>query len=88
VNDDYTTAINDSLSQRIISWTSDVLSSQDKLQAWIDSTESTANAKKEAALDELFGESKVTSAKVLVGKNGTIQWTDGEWQKAHDESKY
>lgn len=82
MNDDYTTAINDSLSQRIISWTSDVLSSQDKLQAWIDSTESTANAKKEAALDELFGETKPSPGAVLVGKNGTIQWTDGNaWQE-------
>lgn len=47
-----------SLARYIDSWTQEVISNPDKLNAWIDSTESTKQARKDALLDELFGEEK------------------------------
>ena len=89
MHDDYASAINDSLVQRIKSWTSDVFHNPGKLNAYIDATESTANKHKEAVIDDLLGETKPSPGAVLVSNNGTIQWTDGnEWQMAHDRSKY
>ena len=88
MHDDYASAINDSLVQRIKSWTSDILNNPGKLNAYIDATESTANKHKEAVIDDLLGENPIPGA-VRVATNGTIQWTDGnEWQMAHDRSKY
>jgi hypothetical protein len=58
MHDDYTTALNDSLVQRIKSWTSDVLNNPGKLNAYIDATESTANVHKKAIIDELLGDTK------------------------------
>lgn len=81
----------DTLIDKIDSWTQDVLSRQDKLQAWIKSTQSTNNAHKEAVIDELLGESKAgKSGQVLTGKSGTVtwEWHDKDWLEAHDRSKY
>lgn len=86
MHDDYASAINDSLVQRIKSWTSDILNNPGKLNAYIDATESTANAHKDAVIDELLGETKPSPGAVLVGKNGTIQWADGNaWMEFNDE---
>ena len=46
----------DLLIERIDSWTQDIHSRQDKLQAWIEATQSTKNAHKEAVIDDLLGE--------------------------------
>ena len=76
----------DTLINRIDSWTQDVLHNPDKLLnayiRYIESTESTANKHKEAVIDDLLGETKPSPGAVLVGKNGTIQWTDGNaWRE-------
>lgn len=83
----------DTLIDKIDSWTQDVFSRKDKLQAWIDSTQSTNNAHKEAVIDDLLGESKTgKSGQVLTGKSGTVTWewedVSSDWQDAHYRSKY
>jgi len=48
----------DTLIDQIDNWTQDVLSRQDKLQAWIKSTQTTNDAHKDAVIDDLLGETK------------------------------
>jgi hypothetical protein len=83
----------DTLLGRINNWTQTVLRKQEHLNAYIEATQSTNNAQKEALIDDLLGESKAgKSGQVLTGKSGTVTWewedVSSDWQDAHYRSKY
>ncbi len=83
----------DTLLGRINNWTQTVWRKQEQLNAYIEATQSTDDAHKEAVIDDLLGESKAgKSGKVLTGKSGTVTWewedVSSDWQDAHYRSKY
>lgn len=58
---EYSPNDDDNLFNRILSWTK-VSQDSGQILKWIDATESTANAHKEAVIDDLLGETPIPGA--------------------------